>query len=81
MFRLLILALIVGLFVWAWLRIMRNEAIRRQSNLGAGGQVQATVCCAHCQLFVAKDEAVTGGTNHFCSLEHKQAFDLGHPQS
>ena len=77
MLRILLLLVIVGLFFvacrWA-LRSARGMPRNKEE------QVQHAVRCLHCQVYLAREEAVRAGEHFFCSLEHKKAFerDLQH---
>ncbi|MCS3903879.1 uncharacterized protein J2T55_001911 [Methylohalomonas lacus] len=60
---------LVGVLVRRVLKQLRQPAESQQTEKSAS---EATARCAHCGMFVPRNEAVRGDGREFCSREHQQ---------
>lgn len=71
----LLLLAVVVVFAWHWRATRRADIAERQRKVHpapgpAAGPVDM-VQCAHCNLHLARPDAVRGGRGSYCSAEHR----------
>ena len=68
MSRLLLLIAIVAV-VYLLIRSYRNNALRQDKPF-----VEDMVRCVYCGVHLPKGESIQAGGQHFCSIEHRDAY-------
>jgi uncharacterized protein len=63
--------ILLGLAVYIAYRWWRLQALRANPRRKAP-RIEAMVQCEHCGLNLPESEAVTLGSRHFCTVEHRR---------
>lgn len=75
MIRYLIIGAVLYLAVLLLRRLFKQLSTSTSSHRDQGGNsaTQATARCAHCGVFIPRNQALQVGTDYYCSREHLQA--------
>ncbi len=65
--RVLIYLVGIALVVWILLRLARSSGTKKKPLR----QVDDMVRCAHCSVFVPRNEAIQEGDRYYCSTQHR----------
>lgn len=66
-FRLLIIVIAVALLVLIVKRLMHQRPAAKPPQTASGNMVR----CAHCGLYLPKEDALQQGQDNFCSADHR----------
>lgn len=65
--RVLIYLLGIALVVWILIRLAKGSGTKKKPVR----QMEDTVRCAHCGMFVPRNEATRDGDRYYCSAAHR----------